>query len=306
VAEKRARAAAAAEEAVAEVKAGGADHVSGESGALQWYAVHVADGCEEKARQQLQAGIDGSDCSDKFGAVAVPSDIVEADATDIVYAHYPDGKILAVDPKEHSSLLFVHMEMCLKAWRVVRTTPEILGFVDAKKWYAAHVTAGSEAKARDLLADLIKASDLQDMFGEIELPVEKVEEYREGRRVKTDRKLYPSYLFIRMTMCPDTWHFVCSTPKIHGFIGGDSRNPRPMKDADMDAIKRVVREGAEKPRPKVMFHIGERIHIKEGPFNDFFGNIEEINYDRNKLKISVNVLGRATLVELDFGHIEKA
>jgi transcriptional antiterminator NusG len=107
-------------------------------------------------------------------------------------------------------------------------------------------------------------------------------------------------------MCPDTWHFVCSTPKIHGFIGGDSRNPRPMKDADMDAIKRVVREGAEKPRPKVMFHIGERIHIKEGPFNDFFGNIEEINYDRNKLKISVNVLGRATLVELDFGHIEKA
>lgn len=174
-----------------------------------------------------------------------------------------------------------------------------------KSWYAAHVTSGSERKARQQLEDRIRSVGLQERFGEILIPTETVQEFRGGKKVDSERKLYPSYLFINMEMAPDTWHLVRSTPKIHGFVGGDSRDPRPVSDAEIQSIRDLVAEGAKKPRPKVMFMVGERIHIKEGPFKDFYGNIEEINYERNKLKVSVAVLGRATSVELDFGHIEK-
>jgi len=175
-----------------------------------------------------------------------------------------------------------------------------------KKWYAIHVTAGSERKAQEQLQDRIRESELRKFFGEVMLPIEIVQEFRNGRKVDTQNKLYPSYLFVHMVNNEHTWHLVRSTPRIHGFVGGDSRDPRPMPDSDIEDIRQRVADGAEKPRPKVMFSVGERIHIKEGPFKDFYGNIEEVNYDRNKLKISVAVLGRATSVELDFGHIEKA
>ena len=175
-----------------------------------------------------------------------------------------------------------------------------------KAWYAVHVTAGSEKKALEQLKTRIEASELREQFGEILLPIEIVQEFRNGKKVDSERKLYPSYLFVNMEFGADTWHLVRNTPKIHGFVGGDSRNPRSMPDSDIEDIRQLIADGAEKPRPKVIFLIGERIHIKEGPFKDFYGNIEEINYDRNKLKISVIVLGRATSVELDFGHIEKA
>ncbi len=175
-----------------------------------------------------------------------------------------------------------------------------------RKWYAVHVTAGSEKKAMEQLQSHIEASELRGQFGEVLLPIEIVQEFRGGKRVDSQHKLYPSYLFVNMEMTPDTWHLVRNTPKIHGFIGGDSRDPRPMSDLEVEDIRKRVAEGAEKPRPKIMFGIGERIRIKEGPFKDFYGDIEDINYERNKLKISVVVLGRATSVELDFGHIEKA
>lgn len=174
-----------------------------------------------------------------------------------------------------------------------------------KAWYAAHVTAGREKVARKQLEERIHGSTIRGRFGEILIPTETVQDFRGGKKVDTERKLYPSYLFINMEMTPETWHLVQSTPKIHGFVGGDSRDPRPVSDDEIQSIRDMVAEGAKKPRPKVMFMVGERIHIKEGPFKDFYGNIEEINYERNKLKVSVAVLGRATSVELDFGHIEK-
>lgn len=173
-------------------------------------------------------------------------------------------------------------------------------------WYAVHVAAGFEKAAKKLLEERIAFSGMRDRFGgEIFLPVEKVVELKSGRKSESERKFFPSYLFIQMEMTPETWHLVKNTPRVTGFIGGDARHPRPIPQREIDELRERVKAGEAQPRPKVVFSRGEQVRVKEGPFADFTGMVEDVNFDRNKLTVAVTIFGRATPVELDFDQVER-
>ncbi|MDE1943763.1 MAG: transcription termination/antitermination protein NusG, partial [Betaproteobacteria bacterium] len=142
-------------------------------------------------------------------------------------------------------------------------------------------------------------------FGQILVPVEEVVEMKGGQKSISERKFFPGYLLVQMEMTDESWHLVKSTPKVTGFVGGRANKPTPITDKEVDNIMHQVQEGVEKPRPKVLFEVGESVRVKDGPFTDFHGNVEEVNYDKNKLRVSVLIFGRATPVELDFGQVEK-
>jgi len=146
---------------------------------------------------------------------------------------------------------------------------------------------------------------LEDKFGEILVPTEEVVEMKEGQKRRSERKLFPGYVFLQMEMDDETWHLVKDVPKVLGFIGGSSDQPAPITDAEADSMLQRVREGADKPRPKVLFEPGEVVRVIDGPFNDFSGVVESVNYEKNKLQVAVQILGRSTPVELDFGQVEK-
>ncbi|MDO9188939.1 MAG: transcription termination/antitermination protein NusG, partial [Sulfurimicrobium sp.] len=133
-----------------------------------------------------------------------------------------------------------------------------------------------------------------------------VVEMKGGQKSISERKFFPGYVLAQMEMTDETWHLVKSTPKVTGFVGGSGNKPTPITDKEVDAILRQIQEGVEKPKPKVLFEVGESVRVTEGPFNDFHGNVEEVNYDKNKLRVSVLIFGRSTPVELDFGQVEKA
>jgi transcriptional antiterminator NusG len=176
----------------------------------------------------------------------------------------------------------------------------------AMPWYAVHVAAGFEKAAKKLLEERIAFSDLRERFGaEIFLPVEKVVELKSGRKSESERKFFPSYLFIQMEMTPETWHLVKNTPRVTGFIGGDAKNPRPIPEHEILELKKRVEAGEASPRPKVVFARGEQVRVKEGPFADFTGTVEDVNFDRSKLTVAVTIFGRATPVELDFDQVER-
>ena len=154
-----------------------------------------------------------------------------------------------------------------------------------KRWYVVHAYSGFEKSVQRTLVERIKRSGMQEQFGQILVPVEEV---------------------VEMEMTDDSWHLVKSTPKVTGFVGGTANRPTPISQKEVDAILQQVLEGAEKPRPKVLFETGEAVRVKEGPFTDFHGNVEDVNYEKSKLKVSVSIFGRSTPVELDFSQVEKA
>jgi transcriptional antiterminator NusG len=156
------------------------------------------------------------------------------------------------------------------------------------------------------LQERIRRASMQDQFGQILVPVEEVVEMRSGQKNISERKFFPGYVLVEMEMTDETWHLVKNTPKVTGFVGGTATKPTPISEKEVQNILHQIQEGVEKPRPKVLFEIGEAVRVKEGPFADFHGNVEDVNYDKSKLRVSVTIFGRSTPVELEFGQVEKA
>ena len=175
-----------------------------------------------------------------------------------------------------------------------------------KRWYVVHAYSGFEKSVQRNLLDRIQRAGMQEKFGEILVPVEEVIEMKAGQKSISERKFFPGYLLVQMDMTDESWHLVKSTPKVTGFVGGTSTKPTPISEKEVQNILQQVQEGVEKPKPKVLFEVGEAVRVIEGPFTDFHGNVEEVNYDKSKLRVSVMIFGRSTPVELDFGQVEKA
>ena len=176
----------------------------------------------------------------------------------------------------------------------------------ALKWYVVHAYSNFENKVKTSLEERVKMHGLEDKFGDIMVPTEEVVEMREGQKRRSERKFFPGYVLVQMELDEETWHLVKEVPKVLGFIGGSSDRPAPITDAEANAILNRVEEGVDKPRPKVLFEPGEVVRVIDGPFNDFSGVVEQVNYDKNKLRVAVQILGRPTPVELDFGQVEKS
>ena len=176
----------------------------------------------------------------------------------------------------------------------------------SKRWYVVHAYSGFEKSVQRALVDRIARSGMQDMFGQILVPVEEVVEMKGGQKSITERKFFPGYVLVEMEMNDESWHLVKSTPKVTGFVGGTATRPTPITEKEVDKIMQQMQEGVEKPRPKVLFEIGEMVRVREGPFTDFHGAVEEVNYEKSRLRVSVTIFGRATPVELEFGQVEKA
>ena len=176
----------------------------------------------------------------------------------------------------------------------------------AKRWYVLHVYSGFEHKVAEAIRDKAQKQGMEDKIDEILVPTEEIVEVRRGQKVNSERKFFPGYVLVEMDLTDDTWHLVKSTPKVTGFVGGSQNKPTPISQKEVDAILRQVQEGVEKPRPKVLFEMGEAVRVKEGPFTDFHGNVEDVNYEKSKLRVSVTIFGRSTPVELDFSQVEKA
>jgi len=173
------------------------------------------------------------------------------------------------------------------------------------RWYVVHAYSGFEAYVKKVLESRIATSGFKDKFGDIMVPTEEVVEMREGQRRKSERKFFPGYVLVQMEMNSDTWHMVKEVPKVLGFIGGRSDNPAPITEDEANAILNRVEEGVDRPRPKVLFEVGEVVRVNDGPFNDFNGVVEEVNYEKSKMLVSVQIFGRSTPVELAFGQVEK-
>jgi len=173
------------------------------------------------------------------------------------------------------------------------------------RWYVVHAYSGFEKSVMRSLQERVQRAELNEFFGEIIVPTEEVVEMRDGQKRRSDRKLFPGYVLVQMEMNGDTWHLVKDCPKVMGFIGGTLEKPAPITDKEAEAILQRVQEGAEKPKPKVLFEIGEVVRVTDGPFNDFNGVVEEVNYEKNRLRVAVSIFGRSTPVELEFGQVEK-
>ncbi len=175
-----------------------------------------------------------------------------------------------------------------------------------KRWYVVHAYSGFEKKVAASLKERVERAGMQEMFGDILVPTEEVVEMRAGQKRKSERKFFPGYVLVHMELNDDSWHLVKETPRVMGFIGGKADNPAPITDAEAELILRRVEVGSEKPRPKTIFEPGEMVRVVDGPFNDFNGVVEEVNYDKNRLRVAVLIFGRSTPVELDFSQVEKA
>ena len=173
------------------------------------------------------------------------------------------------------------------------------------KWYVVHAYSNFENKVKASLEERIKLQGLEGKFGKVMVPTEEVVEMREGQRRRSERKFFPGYVLVQMELDDETWHLVKEVPRVLGFIGGSSDRPAPITDKEADSFLIRVEEGADKPRPKILFEAGEVVRVIDGPFNDFNGVVEKVNYDKSKLNVAVQILGRATPVELDFSQVEK-
>ncbi|WP_460481897.1 transcription termination/antitermination protein NusG [Comamonas humi] len=173
------------------------------------------------------------------------------------------------------------------------------------RWYIVHAYSGMEKAVERNILERIHRSDMQHKFGRILVPTEEVVEIRNGQKKTAERRLFPGYVFVEMVMDDDTWHLVKHTSKVTGFVGGAKNRPVPISEAEVQKIVSQMQEGAEKPRHKVEFIVGELIRVKEGPFTDFNGTVEEVNYEKNRLRVSVMIFGRSTPVELEFDQVEK-
>ncbi|MFX1679982.1 transcription termination/antitermination protein NusG [Roseateles chitinivorans] len=175
----------------------------------------------------------------------------------------------------------------------------------AKRWYVVHAYSGMEKAVERNLRERIDRAGMQDKFGRILVPTEEVVELKNGKKAVTERRFFPGYVLVEMFMDDDSWHLVKHTSKVTGFVGGAKNRPAPISEAEVMKIVNQMQEGVDKPRPKVEWIVGEVVRVKEGPFTDFNGSIEEVNYDKSKLRVSVTIFGRATPVELDFAQVEK-
>ena len=174
------------------------------------------------------------------------------------------------------------------------------------RWYVVQAYSGFEHQVRKSLKERIRREGMEDHFGDVLVPTEEVVEMRDGQKRKSERKFFPGYVLVQMEMDEGSWHLVRSVPKVLGFIGGSSDKPAPISEKEAQAIIQRVQEGADKPRPKVLYEPGEVVRVTDGPFNDFNGVVEEVNYEKSRLRVAVLIFGRSTPVELEFGQVEKA
>lgn len=175
-----------------------------------------------------------------------------------------------------------------------------------KRWYVVHAYSGYEKKVAGALKERVELAGLQDQFGEILVPTEEVVEIRGGQKRKSERKFFPGYVLVQMELSDDTWHLVKETPRVMGFIGGKADKPAPITDREAEMILARIHDSEDAPKPKTVFEPGEVVRVIDGPFNDFNATVEEVNYDKNRLKVAVTIFGRSTPVELDFMQVEKA
>lgn len=173
------------------------------------------------------------------------------------------------------------------------------------RWYVVHAYSGMEKAVERNIIERINRSGLQSKFGRILVPVEEVVEIKNGQKRTTERKFFPGYVLVEMVMDDDTWHLIKHTNKVTGFVGGGKMRPSPISEAEVQKIVSQMQEGTEKPRHKVEFVVGEFVRVKEGPFADFNGSVEEVNYDKSKVRVAVTIFGRSTPVELEFSQVEK-
>jgi len=184
-----------------------------------------------------------------------------------------------------------------------------------KRWYVVHAYSGFEKSVAQALRDRIVRMEMEDRFGDVMVPTEEIIEMRSGQKRRSERKFFPGYVLVQIAtrdedgiprIDSESWHLVKETPKVMGFIGGTAAQPLPIRDDEADAILARVQEGVEKPRPKVLFEAGQMVRVVDGPFNDFNGVVEEVNYDKSRLRVAVLIFGRSTPVELEFAQVEKA
>ncbi len=173
------------------------------------------------------------------------------------------------------------------------------------QWYVVHAYSGFENQVQRSLNERIERYGMQDKFEEIMVPVEEVVEMREGQKRRSERKFFPGYVLVKMEMDDDSWHLVKDCPKVLGFIGGSSDKPAPISEAEAQNILQRMQEGVDAPKPKVLFEPGEVVRVTDGPFNDFNGVVEEVNYEKSRMLVAVQIFGRSTPVELEFGQVEK-
>ena len=176
----------------------------------------------------------------------------------------------------------------------------------SKRWYVVHAYSGFEKSVMRAIQERIARLGMQEKFGRILVPVEEVVEMKGGQKSISERKFFPGYVLVEMEMDDDSWHLVKNTPKVTGFVGGTANRPAPISQKEVDKILQQMQEGVEKPRPKILFEVGEVVRVKEGPFSDFHASVDDVNYEKNRLRVSVTIFGRATPVELEFGQVEKS
>ncbi len=175
----------------------------------------------------------------------------------------------------------------------------------SKRWYVVHAYSGYEKKVKAALEERIELNGVQDLFGEVMVPTEEVVEMRAGQKRKSERKFFPGYVLVKMELSDVSWHLVKETPRVLGFIGGKADKPAPITEKEADVILQRMQEGVDAPRPKTLFEAGEVVRVIDGPFNDFNAVVESVDYDRSRVKVAVQIFGRSTPVDLEFGQIEK-
>jgi len=173
------------------------------------------------------------------------------------------------------------------------------------RWYVVHAYSGMEKAVERNIRERVNRAGMQAKFGRILVPTEEVVELKNGKKAVTERRFFPGYVLVEMDMADDTWHLVKHTSKVTGFVGGARNRPAPISESEVMKIVNQMQEGIDKPRPKVEWIVGELVRVKEGPFTDFNGAVEEVNYEKSKVRVSVTIFGRATPVELDFAQVEK-
>lgn len=176
----------------------------------------------------------------------------------------------------------------------------------AKRWYVVHAYSGYEKKVATALKERIELHDMQHHFGDVLVPTEEIVEMRGGQKRKSERKFFPGYVLVQMELNDETWHLVKETPRVMGFIGGKADKPAPITEKEAEAILQRVDDSVDKPKPKTLFEPGEMVRVVDGPFNDFNGVVEEVNYEKSRLRVAVLIFGRSTPVELEFSQVEKS
>ena len=184
------------------------------------------------------------------------------------------------------------------------TAPPVPAGNPRHKWYIVHAYSNFEKKVKEHILDQAKAQGLDDLFSEVLVPTEDVIEIRRGRKVNAERKFFPGYVLVKMELTDEAYHLIKNTPKVTGFLGSGSK-PMPVSEKEVARIIGAIEEGVERPKPTIMFEIGEQVRVTDGPFASFNGSVEDVDEERQRLKVTVSIFGRATPVELEYGQVEK-